>query len=1226
MNPVSSAQNAAFTAALEQQWVAPINAQANVLSKCELNAADLAPCSLNQLLEMYVKVESNVSYAPSESKLRFMRATIEERCKRGERVVEGIAPEAAPFTTKFLLSSNEVQVAADFAKVLTAGPVHSTILHQLSLQDLLAVSRAFYLRLQQETDGGRKNVFPQDIGFDTLFAVIRSIVDEKAEHSHPLLNALPTESLILFDKTLGASCLGPIGMNRLRAEPHTADFSKLQPQELLNILIDSHRVPDPKGGTTLLFEHAMPAFLTPEVLRAVGASRSLDILNYSQRHTPFRISYFLAWCDLFQGELSRFPDYRLMTVLRFLLRCEEEVKMRYTSVVETIHAKATEDTQYMAATLEESLQLVLLFCKADCVDGSFIHARIDELIRGAEWKFQDPKNGLKLLWRVVIEAFRHGEDFLDKIEFVQKATQFVLADKSENSFEELSNDEFTQLVAAFGNDLGDHDELFTLFEAELSRRLSQADAREAFTFEEIRKCLKPFSARCGAPLVELLAKWLLPHAKFGFDWACCARFENLTLELLKQGINTSQLREDKKTYLHTAVTYGLLSTVRVLLEKRENVNRRDATGSTPLHYACAVALFNRNIVTLLLEAGADPSLTNKAMRVPAALLRESHQIDVFAGFEHVVAALQRQEQPAAHHYYIPAHVQEKEPINPLEAAFLLQTPDVTSAICEFLSETEAKAFFREIKKKYPLAADYCGAFLVYKAYKHNRLDTALDYTEQMSVSGLNKHNILSLALRDIHHLRRMCERGADANIAHRGISLLHLAFYECSSEKARLLLAHAADPVRADSRGARPIDKVAASKKSDAEKRAFYSELFQDFPVLAEHMKTQGLVGVAPALILPTDSQNPLEVPLILGDKALARALVQAMPREEFEKRAIELRRKYRASDCNFIEFAALELDLRHLQKRVKEAPPEKPAGVELGRLLTIAEELKIDAEVVADLDIKFIQVILKKEVVATPPTGTEAHAKFYRDVESALCHTFNAVKTEESKRHVVDRCTKLIGYCAGALQPTSIELYDQFVAGISPTFEPALFEKLGDFRKILLETLVPNDPQNTHHNQVLVYALGKKEELNLPYKEAAYDDRVLHPNAVDPVAVKAKLLELYREKVVPYVQEQLEQDGAFRGKYIDAWKRLCPASWKAEVFESITMGVAELEDKRATREEVTKFLASHDVCLGTEEDFYAAIEAARKAQFLNEVYSMEAGALSRKWVVEMLRLQGVCA
>jgi tankyrase len=102
---------------------------------------------------------------------------------------------------------------------------------------------------------------------------------------------------------------------------------------------------------------------------------------------------------------------------------------------------------------------------------------------------------------------------------------------------------------------------------------------------------------------------------------------------LKRGADIHATDKNGVTALHHAVRFRSPAAVQTLIERGANVNqvcRRN--GSTPLHRAVtqtgAPGTAGRQtaaleIISLLLEAGADPSITNKSGKKPADYVRDA---------------------------------------------------------------------------------------------------------------------------------------------------------------------------------------------------------------------------------------------------------------------------------------------------------------------------------------------------------------------------------------------------------------------------------------------------------------------------------------------------------------------------------------------------------------------------------------------------------------------------
>jgi len=113
------------------------------------------------------------------------------------------------------------------------------------------------------------------------------------------------------------------------------------------------------------------------------------------------------------------------------------------------------------------------------------------------------------------------------------------------------------------------------------------------------------------------------------------------LQLLRAGEEINASDKNGVTALHHAVRFRSPTAVKTLLEHGANVNQAcRRNGSTPLHRAVtqtgAPGTAGRNqaaveIVKLLLAAGADPTIANKAGKKPADYVRDDAMLALLEG-------------------------------------------------------------------------------------------------------------------------------------------------------------------------------------------------------------------------------------------------------------------------------------------------------------------------------------------------------------------------------------------------------------------------------------------------------------------------------------------------------------------------------------------------------------------------------------------------------------------
>lgn len=113
------------------------------------------------------------------------------------------------------------------------------------------------------------------------------------------------------------------------------------------------------------------------------------------------------------------------------------------------------------------------------------------------------------------------------------------------------------------------------------------------------------------------------------------------LQLLRAGEEINSADKNGVTALHHAVRFRSPTAVKTLLKHGANVNQAcRRNGSTPLHRAVtqtgAPGTAGRNqaaaeIVKLLLAAGADPALANKAGKKPSDYVKDNAMLALLAG-------------------------------------------------------------------------------------------------------------------------------------------------------------------------------------------------------------------------------------------------------------------------------------------------------------------------------------------------------------------------------------------------------------------------------------------------------------------------------------------------------------------------------------------------------------------------------------------------------------------
>lgn len=98
--------------------------------------------------------------------------------------------------------------------------------------------------------------------------------------------------------------------------------------------------------------------------------------------------------------------------------------------------------------------------------------------------------------------------------------------------------------------------------------------------------------------------------------------------LLAAGLSPAAPDDDGATPLHFAVRSGSVPTCAALLEAGAAVDARDANGNTPLFRAVFESRGDGNLIRLLRQHGADPTLLNNHGMSPVSLARSIANFDV----------------------------------------------------------------------------------------------------------------------------------------------------------------------------------------------------------------------------------------------------------------------------------------------------------------------------------------------------------------------------------------------------------------------------------------------------------------------------------------------------------------------------------------------------------------------------------------------------------------------
>ncbi|CAM9296186.1 unnamed protein product, partial [Choristocarpus tenellus] len=110
-------------------------------------------------------------------------------------------------------------------------------------------------------------------------------------------------------------------------------------------------------------------------------------------------------------------------------------------------------------------------------------------------------------------------------------------------------------------------------------------------------------------------------------YSCHYNWPEVSLLLIKHGASLSvKSAELQYVAIHLAARAGDLPTVKALVAKGANVNKRNSLRLTPLHLACQNN--NTDVVRYLLEQGASSDIRDEAGITPAQLTRRQEILDL----------------------------------------------------------------------------------------------------------------------------------------------------------------------------------------------------------------------------------------------------------------------------------------------------------------------------------------------------------------------------------------------------------------------------------------------------------------------------------------------------------------------------------------------------------------------------------------------------------------------
>lgn len=735
----------------------------------------------------------------------------------------------------------------------------------------------------------------------------------------------------------------------------------------------------------------------------------------------------------------------------------------------------------------------------------------------------------------------------------------------------------------------------SLLEEELVK--TRADGRKVLqegTAAQLAVSLKEVNQGANPLLYEELKKELYTRGLDGFTNLCKYTLPTQALEMVHLGLDVRQVHSSLGgTALQYAAGYGFTDIVGEILLKGALLNKECNNGHTALYAACWYG--QKESAQKLLERGADIGLSPKR-KVPSfqhalqSIVWKNNPkkmkefiLHFFGGFEAVRERIESHGNVEfiAHFIKNPhlliekALATETSPRNPLEVAFLFHSPCLAYALFKRLLPSEALLFLDDLLRKYPLH----GAKLIFQALFLYYCDNGMtkEALQLIEKPGCDPHaavdsnatTFLQMAARgNLAVTQKLIEKKVDLNrVDQKGFTALHVACGQQHLAIAQILLQAGCNPIPLDSAGKTPF------------------ALLKNETLLATF-------------------KDPLERAFLLQDFALSQETIAAMPAKDFKAALQALKTKYPQSSMEFIEYSSFKINPDHFQKHVKNIPSVKPEGIKLTELLPLFDainftkpeaphymnpalfEFETGTKLVRDLRELFKEEFIDKIVnrVAyngTPKAGTDALQAFYDPIEREVMHTIVKLKSSQDpalKAKTIIEYLRAAKFCGGRIARVTFERYDAVVNGKEATFEKAVYEHLGEYRNLLLDSLVPQGNQNVHAANEYFYLLAN--DLNLPNKTSAFKDH--YAPKVEKEAIRKQFDALYRPLAIisDCLSMHLQDDNDFREKCLDWFKKSVPAEFDKQRLDPIKKQVHALEDAKADRSDIVKYLAAQGIAV----------------------------------------------
>lgn len=709
----------------------------------------------------------------------------------------------------------------------------------------------------------------------------------------------------------------------------------------------------------------------------------------------------------------------------------------------------------------------------------------------------------------------------------------------------------------------------------------------------------------------------------GFHELCRKGVVQGAICLIEKGfdIRLCRIKETGRTALHSAVYYGLVDVVQLLLTKGVTVNAVDKQGYSALHLACTLG--HMECAHKLLEHEADITQIGRFLKLNSfqlVLLSQVWETDkekikkfflsFFGTFQPLYERIESHKSQDGYKGFISHFIRNPhlllegcasavgEKKNPMEIAFLFHDYELACALFDRLSPKEALEFLDDLIKKYPKQNPkmILGAlFTVFCSTKNEREAIRLLERGEIDLRFVDPkgNSFLHIAVRhdckDI--IQKLIEKKIDVNRGNEdGDTPLHIAILHSPSMRIFNLLVEAkACPIRLNKKGKSPFGQDGAKEKA-----------------------------------LALEAAPTLHTAFLLQDLQLAQEVISKLSLADFRGYVQAIKDKYPQSPTEFLECALYRVNQDHLRESVRSEIPLKPDGVELDELMPLFNEVNFTdpqkahyynpadfafetgTTLLRDLS-ELIEVDVIKKIKTrrsyngTPDAGTPALESFYSIIERATLHTIKHLRTTKEplqRAKTIIEYLRAAKFCGGRIMNVALDRYDAVILGKEESFEKTVYELLGEFRKLLLDGLVPAGEQSVHVANKYFELLA--EDLNLPNKQAAVTDR--HAHLVEKTELRAR----FDSEYIPFsiithcLSVHLEQDATLRDKCINWFKKRVPKDFDQARIEPIKAELAKFESRQAPRAEIVKYLREREIFV--QDGSYAdAIENDREQAYLGQ-------------------------